>query len=186
MMKTKTKSISVLTSIAVIMGVFVFAHGIPVAQVQGFSSMDILDIEEMSQEADLIVIGNVIESKTIAYDHETYHGVQITQLQIEEVIKGSVDSKSIEIRDFPSDTAVVKNGLRYDILEDPFVAKYKQNDQVLVFLSYDEGNVLGDAYYLWSGTFGSYQIVDENAINKDSDRTQPIQNLKQTIRNSAE
>lgn len=180
-MDKKIKSISVLASIVAVAGIFVFAHGIPYVQVQGFSSMEILDLHDISQDAELVVMGIVMDSKTVAMDHDNYHGVQITQLKITEVIKGSVDSRFIEIRDFASDAVVVKNGLRYELLESPFVPKYEEKEAVLLFLSYDEGNVLGDAYYVLSGSYGKFQVEDGQAINADSERTQSTQQIKQRI-----
>lgn len=183
MMNTKQKSFSILATVGILFGTFVFAYGIPYAQVETFTQMVVFEVDELSEKADLIVIGTVTNDRTTASNSDTYPAVKITTIESLEIIKGSEDATAIEVRDFGSG-AVVKDGLRYEVSTGASVPTYKQNERVLLFLDYDEGNELGDGYYIISGTYGKYQIDGNTAKNLDSDRTEPFTQLKEKILNS--
>ncbi len=182
-MNTKQKSFSILATVGILFGTFVFAHGIPYAQVDTSSQIVIFEVDELTEKADLIVIGTVTNDKTIASNSDTYPAVRITSIESLEIIKGSEDAKAIEVREFGSGE-VVKDGLRYDVTVSQGVPTYEQNERVLLFLDYDEGNALGDGYYVISGAYGKYSIDGNTASHLDSDRTEPVAQLKQKISNS--
>jgi len=114
-----------------------------------------LSINDLTGKANLIVKGKIIESKVIGKpinDIQFPDVYTIFTLQIEETIKGKVESKTIQIYQPGGNW----NGLDFIVYDDPSM---KQNDDVILFLIEVEPNL----YHIYGGPLGRY-IIQENKV----------------------
>lgn len=182
------KKITAFASLAILLG-FVWFHGIPVGSGDVHSMMAYYDTDQLVKEADLVIVGTVLNDRTVASPSDTYPGVQLTELGSLQVLK-DIPSKqggftlgeasTIEVRAM-GNGEVVKNGLRYDMNSNNS-AKFATGDRVMLFLEYDVGNDNGDGYYILNGALGKYTVTDgETAKNPDPDRNVSVSDIRSKI-----
>jgi len=167
-----------------IAGVFVIAAlawaTMPPVEQQIFGLIIEYSPEELAQRADLIIVGTVTDDILESTNIEGYPARSVTTIQVEEVLKGTDNSKTIQINGFGSGIVIV-DGIRTNVQVTENRLDYKQNEKVLLFLDYDEGNVLGDAYYVISQVNGKYIISGDTAEHFSPERSLDLTELKEII-----
>lgn len=80
-------------------------------------------------------------------------------INVDKVLRGSIDSNKILIKVYKSNTLAKQNGIE----------KFEDNENVILFLKYDDSIYNKDKdysyYVLNGGPLGKYTIKDDNAIN---------------------
>ena len=167
-----------------IAGVFVIASLawaiMPPAQHQTFGMIIEYGPEELAQRADLIIVGTISDDIVETTFIDGYPARSVTTVQVGQVLKGTDTSKTIQINGFGSGEVIV-DGIRTNVQVTENRLDYKQNENVLLFLDYDEGNVLGDGYYVISQVNGKYTIDGETAEHINSERSLDLIELKTII-----
>jgi hypothetical protein len=144
--------------------------------------------EELAREADTILIGMVEDIRTELWPRgaERLHPlVKIVKASVVEYIKNPLADRIIEVRlngEGYADIPGVGRGVK--ITPPPWEADFKVGEKVLLFLDFDEGNVLGDGYYTVGGFQGKYSIVGDLAVNRDTSRNMQLSELLQIIKNA--
>lgn len=150
---------------------------IPLGEMQTYGEYIEYSPERMSQLADLIVVAQYTNTVTEETFDRDYPLRAISEFKINEVLKGEYDSKSIDIF-HNGDGAFYSQGMRIDVTLMNGNIEFLPNEEVLLFLDYDEGNILGTGYYIISANLGKYSISDGLVKHVNPEKDTSLENLK--------
>lgn len=137
------------------------------------------DAEDLVRNSELIIIGTYVNQRTEYTNDDDFPLRSVTTVNVDEVLKGTYTNPTIEIYDFGSGTSF-KTGYRVEI-DSGINLEYKTNEQMFMFLDYDEGNVLGDGYFLLANQFGKYTINGTDANYIIEDRSTTVKDIRDKI-----
>lgn len=172
-----------LIAVVAVAGVFGIITTVPMGQMTVHSLTEKLTVEDMVKRADLIVIGTIVDQKTEPRGNDKNNPLRsVTTVKPTEILKGSVDTPTIKVYGSGDGEAII-DGIRMMVvvLEK---AEFKNGENTVLFLDYDEGNVLGTGYYVIGESLGKYDISGDKAVHVDSAKTESLVQLKQRIATS--
>lgn len=140
------------------------------------------DVEYGTGIADIIAKGIVSDVRTESTGDPDHPFVAIATLQVEEYLKNPQESTTIEVRDFGEGVYDHPKHGKVEVTADDS-SDFKAGEKVLLFLDYDQGNVLGDGYYVIGAFQGKYSIQDDGtARHADSSKDTTLQELEKKIK----
>lgn len=140
------------------------------------------DVEYGTEIADVIARGTISDVRTESTGDPDHPFVAIATLQVEEYLKNPQESTTIEVRDYGQGVYDHPKHGKVEVIADDS-SDFKAGEKVLLFLDYDEGNVLGDGYYVIGAFQGKYSIKDDGtAKNADPSKDTTLQELEKKIK----
>lgn len=141
------------------------------------------DVEYGTEIADVIAKGTITDVRTESTGDPDHPFVAIATLQVEEYLKNPQQSMTIEVRDVGQGIFDHPKHGKVEVVAEES-SDFKAGEKVLLFLDYDEGNVLGDGYYVIGIFQGKYSLKDDGtAKNADPSKDTTQQELEQKIKN---
>jgi len=117
---------------------------------QSYSQLTSSEVKSMSQNADLIITGKVIEQNSTWNENQTRIYTKAT-IQVEEYLKGNNNGSSLVVT-YPGGE-VGDVGEMYS-----HMPKFEDNEEVLVFLKKDEKNA---DYKVYNGENGKISVIND-------------------------
>jgi hypothetical protein len=144
-----------------------------------------IDVPQATKFADTIVTGRVSDIRRESWDDPDYPLVRIVTLDVETYLENPRDTKTIEIRDFGEGVFDDPIRGRSQVQVGGGKVEFNEGEKVLVFLDYDEGNVMGDGYYVVGASQGKYSIEEGMVKNQDPSRDMPLQEMLKIVSDAA-
>ncbi|HEX7031555.1 MAG TPA: hypothetical protein VF172_01005 [Nitrososphaera sp.] len=183
MNRTRKFAVAGIT-VAAVVGTLLILPQVFVENVVISGQVESIPTEGLAKRADLVIIGTVTDKRTETTESTKYPLVNIATIEVVEPLKNGADSKTIEVRSFGTGEATI-NGIRYNVKVADGSSDLPTGKDMVLFLDYDEGNVLGDGYYVIGGYQGVFTIEDGMAENADSSRDLPMSELRTIIEESS-
>lgn len=174
-----TKKRTALLSAAGLFAVFqaVMLLGIIPMQIHSSTSMEEYSVEQISQRAEMIVKGTIVDAKSNIHASISNPDRPIVlttySLKPDTTIKGSDKSEIVEFK--------VSGGVVNNVVHLSDQPVFEKGERVLLFLSKEPGTIYGDSYYLTGVTQGVYKIKGDVAEQEIPGRTTTESALVQKI-----
>lgn len=142
-----------------------------------------LNVTSATEYADTIAIGEIKDIRTENWTDTDHPFVQIVTIEVERYVANPLNTSKIEIRDFGE-----------GIYDDPVHGKVKLEvtegqvdfvvgERALVFLDYDEGNMMGDGYHVVGAHQGKYTIKSNGtAVNQDHAKDSSLAQIEKIVK----
>lgn len=175
MTKKKTALFGAVGLFALLQAVMLF--GIVPMQIQSFTSMEEYSVEQLSQRAEVITKGTIVDAKSNIHASITNpdRPTVLTTYSVkpDTMIKGDDRSEVIEFK--------VSGGVVNNVVHLSDQPVFEKGELVLLFLSKEAGTIYDDDYYLTGVTQGVYKLKDDIAEQEIPGRTTTESALIQRI-----